>query len=333
MTPLSFEQRYGGDWNELEQLLKVAFGQSAWQSQKVERDQLGARLAHLYRCSCEHLAIARARAYPSYLTERLDDLTQRAHQLIYRQRSWGLDALRTLLLIGIPQQVRAHAQHVWLALAAFGGPLLAMGLLTYFDPTLILSLLDAYTVQNFTEMYGAGADSIGRTRHADTDWQMFGFYIMNNIGIAFQCFASGLFLGLGSLFFLSFNGALIGAVAGYLTERGLADNFYAFVVTHSAFELPAIVLSGAAGLQLGHALLAPGRRTRIHALREAAREAIVIVYGVTAMLLIAAALEAFWSSSRWVPPTVKYSVGAVCWVLVAGYLLWQGRPQRHARAR
>ena len=100
---------------------------------------------------------------------------------------------------------------------------------------------------------------------------MFGFYIRNNIGVAFQCFAGGLFAGLGSLFFLAYNGAFGGAVAGYLTERGLSSTFYSFVATHAAFELTAIVLSGAAGLKIGHALLAPGRRTRVQSLVIATR--------------------------------------------------------------
>ena len=45
---------------------------------------------------------------------------------------------------------------------------------------------------------------------------MFGYYIRNNIGVAFQCFAGGLFAGLGTLFFLAYNGAFAGALAGYL---------------------------------------------------------------------------------------------------------------------
>ncbi len=154
---------------------------------------------------------------------------------------------------------------------------------------------------------------------------MFGFYIRNNVGIAFQCFASGLAAGLGSIFFLVYNGAMFGAVAGYLTERGLGDTFYSFVVTHGAFELTAIVLSGAAGLKLGHSLLAPGRRTRRQSLVHAARECVVIVYGVTAMLVVAAAVEAFWSSAAWVPNAVKYGVAAVCWLGVFAYLALQGR--------
>ena len=77
--------------------------------------------------------------------------------------------------------------------------------------------------------------------------------------------------GSAALFFLAYNGAFAGALAGYLTERGLSSTFYSFVATHSAFELTAIVLSGAAGLRIGHALLAPGRLTRLQSLVQATR--------------------------------------------------------------
>ena len=77
---------------------------------------------------------------------------------------------------------------------------------------------------------------------------MFGYYIRNNISVAFQCFAAGLFVGLGSLFFLAYNGAFSGAMAGYLVDRGLSSTFFSFVVTHSAFELTAIVLVGRGGI-------------------------------------------------------------------------------------
>jgi hypothetical protein len=43
------------------------------------------------------------------------------------------------------------------------------------------------------------------------------------------------------------------------------------------------------------------------------------------MLVIAAFLEAFWSSSTLVPATVKLIVGGVFWVLVIGYFAFAGR--------
>jgi uncharacterized membrane protein SpoIIM required for sporulation len=154
---------------------------------------------------------------------------------------------------------------------------------------------------------------------------MFGYYTRNNIGVAFQCFAGGLFAGLGSLFFLAYNGAFAGAIAGYLTERDMGSTFYSFVATHAAFELTAIVLSGAAGLRIGHALLAPGRLTRRQALVHATHSSAIILYGITAMLIVAAAVEAFWSSASWLPHAVKYSVAAMCWAGVLAYFTLQGR--------
>jgi uncharacterized membrane protein SpoIIM required for sporulation len=99
-------------------------------------------------------------------------------------------------------------------------------------------------------------------------------------------------------------------------------------VTHAAFELTAIVLAGAAGLRIGRALLAPLRQTRVQSLIAASQQSVVLLYGLAAMLLIAAAIEAFWSSATWLPVSVKYGVAALCWITVLAYLTLQGR---HAR--
>jgi uncharacterized membrane protein SpoIIM required for sporulation len=158
---------------------------------------------------------------------------------------------------------------------------------------------------------------------------MFGYYVMHNIGIAFQTFAAGLLFGLGSVFFLIFNGLIIGAVSGHLTEIGYGQTFWSFVIGHGAFELSAIALAGAAGLQLGWALIAPGHLTRGESLRLAAHKSVQMLCGVMVFLLIAAFIEAYWSSTTGIRPWVKYGVGAALWLLVAAYLSLAGR-NRHA---
>jgi uncharacterized membrane protein SpoIIM required for sporulation len=326
MRPLRFEQTYRDEWVELETSLEeIAPGRGRPAARLNQVPASGARIATLYRRACDHLALARARAYPAYIVDRLERMTARAHQAIYYRREYGVARLRRFVTHDFPATVRAHARYVTAATALFLLPTLALGVLVYMRPELILSVVNSDTAASFEEMYSPAAGSIGRLRTASTDWMMFGYYIRNNIGIAFQCFASGLFGGIGSVFFLAYNGAFSGAVAGYLTSRGFSSTFYPFIATHSAFELTAIVLSGAAGLRIGHALLAPGRLSRIQSLTTASRDAIVLVYGVTGMLLVAAVVEAFWSSARWLPPQVKYGVAAACWTAVLGYFVFQGR--------
>ncbi|WP_426140320.1 stage II sporulation protein M [Pseudomonas sp. DWP3-1-2] len=280
-----------------------------------------------YRRICHQLALAQERGYSSHLIDPLQQLAMRGHQQLYRHRSpVGMQVL-SFVMAGFPQLVRAQWRFVCMAGLLFFGSLIGMGLLVYGFPDLVYSVIDPRQVAEMEIMYDPAARRIGQAieRESSDDWMMFGYYIMNNIGIAFQTYATGLLFGLGSLFFLLFNGLMIGAVAGHLTGIGYGQTFWSFVIGHGAFELTAIVLAGAAGLQLGWSLVAPGRLTRGEALRLAAQKSLQLIYGVILFLLIAAFIEAYWSSMSWPAPIIKYGVGAILWALVFSYLAFAGR--------
>jgi len=310
VTPLQFETANAALWSEFEGLLGK-------EDVKLNPE----RFLALYRSACEHLALAQARGFPAHLIERLSILAAHGHQVVYRQSDFGVHRIARVLLNRFPALVRAHWGYVLVAALILLVPALALGVATYGRPELVLSLVDSRTAGSFEQMYGPSAHVIGRVRNAGDDWMMFGFYIMNNIGIAFQCYVTGILFGLGSLLFLAYNGALAGGIAGYITVLGFGGNFYPFIATHSAFELTAIVLSGAAGLRIGRSVLLPGRSTRVSSLQVAARETSVIIFGAAVMLVIAAAIEAFWSSAAWVEPGAKYICAAACWALVALFFL------------
>jgi len=325
MTPLQFETAHAPVWLELETAIAALKKKPRRHAARAKPD--GARFAAQYRQVCEHLALAQARAYPVYLTGRLQTLVHAGHALLYRERNTGLEQLARLLLVEFPQTVRAHRHYLLLASALFVLPLLLSAALAWHQPSFILRLIDVDQVNELRQMYSPSEHALGRLRAADTDVMMFGYYILNNIGIGLRTFASGIFAGIGSIFVLVYNGTMIGGAAGHLlSQKEYAENFLSFVITHGAFELTAIVLAGTAGLRLGWSWIAPGRYTRREALRRAARHAVVLVYGVVVFLLLAAAIEAFWSSARWIAPWTKYAVGSACWLLVLGWLGWQGRP-------
>ncbi len=94
---------------------------------------------------------------------------------------------------------------------------------------------------------------------------------------------------------------------------------------HSAFELTAIALSGAAGLKLGFSLLMPGRKSRYQALLDSAKISVRIMGGVAIMFVLAAFIEAYWSSTQLIDAQIKYTVGAMLWLLVTGYFAFVGR--------
>ncbi len=322
MNQQDFEQRNEPAWKELDNTI-TALGK------KITPDTVtrSATFPQLYRQICHDLAIARERQYTTHMIDRLNLLMMRGHQYLYSARAGNITHIFRFIGGGFPALIRREWRYFWLACALFFLPGIIMGVAVYYWPQMIYTLMDSNTVMQMDWMYSPEAPHVGRERGADDDVQMFGHYIRNNISIGFQTFASGIFFGLGSIFFLLFNGLFIGAVAGYLTQRGYIDTFWSFVIGHGAFELTAIVFAGMAGLKLGFALLAPGRKTRSRALVDAARISIKIVYGVIGMLVIAAFIEAFWSSIKLISPDIKYAVGAALWGLVIVYFLFFGRRQ------
>lgn len=272
-----------------------------------------------YRRLCQHLAMAKSRRYAAGLITRLNGLVQQGYEALYGQTLNNKTSIVEFLIYGFPASLRANARFLWIAAIVFVLPYVAIMIACMVNDQMIYSVIDAGSVRMAESMYDPGLGKLGRERQSDSDIQMFGFYIYNNIGIAFKSFATGIFLGVGSLFVLAFNGLYIGAISGHLTALGYTETFYPFVIGHGSFELTAIVFSGAAGLKLGFSILAPGAHTRTRALQNAAKDAIKIMYGVFVMLLIAAFIEAFWSSSSTLPNAVKYIVGACLWVFVYYY--------------
>ncbi len=322
MKQARFESDQSGFWAEYRALLE----QLERTRRRRNPESPLHRFPRYFRRICGHYALARSRGYSPGLVSELQGLVHRGHgQLHRRPTDWPGQTLG-FLAGGFPRALRRHARAFSLSATLLFGPMLAMGIACFLDSELIYSLLDGGQVAGLESMYDPTNRQPGRgvERQSDTDFAMFGFYVFNNVSIAFRTFAGGIFIGLGSLFFLGFNGLVIGASAGHLSQLGYGETFWPFVSGHGALELTAIAVSGAAGLLLGAALLAPGRRRRLDALRENAMEAVSLITGAMAMLILAAVIEAFWSSSA-IPPGGKYLFGGLWWTLVILYFTLAGR--------
>jgi len=308
MKQHSFEQQHQSTWQRIEDSLE-----------KPAQEDNSKVLAEHYLLMCQHLAIAKERLYDAALVERLNNLVLALYRELYRYRSETRLNFYAFFKRDFPLAIYRHRYYVLLAFLVFVLPGLVAGAWTYFDAEAVYSILDAAEVRQVERMYDPEARKLGREREADTDIFMFGFYIKNNISVAFRCFAGGMVVGIGTLLVLFFNGMFIGSIAGHLTRLDYVDTFYPFVVGHGSFELTAIVFSGAAGLRLGFAIIHPGQFSRLDSLRLAGRDVVPMLYGIVLMLIIAAFLEAFWSSSSTLPVEVKYAVGAILWFLVLVY--------------
>lgn len=327
MKETQFIERRRGEWEAWDRRL-------AKPSRRQKRDQepddgspileLG-ELPGSFRRLARDLALARDRSYSAPLIEQLHHRVLAAHQKIYGAAPAGRSSLLAFVAGGFPVLVRREWRVVLTAFLLFFVPIVIMLVGLHYYPDGVYLVLSPEQVGNFQEMYEPGAEHLGRPRSASSEWAMWGYYIANNVRIDFQCFAGGIAFGVGAIFFLLYNGLVIGGVAGHLTQIGYIDTFWGFVAGHSAFELTGAVLSGAAGLKIGYALIAPGNQTRSAALKSAASVAGGLLAGAATLTFLAAFIEAFWSPNRGMPTTIKYGVGIALWILTWGYLGLAGR--------
>ena len=100
------------------------------------------------------------------------------------------------------------------------------------EPSLAHRVLPGTALYDMEEMYSR---DFGEGERQDA--AMAGFYVRHNTSIAFQCFALGFFLGLGTIYVLLSNGIQLGTVSGYVIAQGHGERFLGFVCGHSSFEL------------------------------------------------------------------------------------------------
>ncbi|MBI4565541.1 MAG: stage II sporulation protein M [Planctomycetes bacterium] len=277
----------------------------------------------LYRRATSDLARARTLKVGSDVVDRLNRLVGRIHFHIYTAPSLPAERILRYFTNGFPQAVRRNRRWVAASAALFLIPALAAFAAVESNPALafVFSVGPEYVRQldeQFGSSFGVEGPSPGAAAMGTS------LYIFNNVQVSFLAFACGVFFGLGSAYILALNGAILGGVTAVVGQYGLSGNFWSFVAPHGGIELSAIVLAGAAGLMVGSKLVNPGPYTRRRALVVASREAARILFGVIALLVAAALIEAAVSPSAW-PRGIKVAIGIANLTGLVTYFTLAGR--------
>jgi uncharacterized membrane protein SpoIIM required for sporulation len=321
MTVGDFEHQNAARWAEYERLVeRVRKGKAGREAEELPRR---------FRELCLDLALAESRLYGARVTERLNELVIRGYEIIYRPRRGGWENFVHFVAVRFPQAVRRDWRLFWLCNVVFWIPFLVVMWSGPHDIRWIQSVLGADGMAAMERMYGGREEQISHLREEyGSNFMMFCFYIYNNVAIDFRIFAGGILAGMGTLFFLLFNGVYLGAAAGYVNHTCNPESFWTFVSGHSSFELLGMVVSGMAGMRLGLAILRPGRLPRVRALVAAGKDALPLIYGAALLTTLAAVVEGFWSAQL-LPSSVKYAAGALGWLLHIAYFTMAGK-ERHA---
>lgn len=318
MRPAEVIARRSPEWRELEadiSWLRTARGR------RLDADRVTA-FARRYRAACSDLGLAIGMRFPATTVDYLQQLVADAHTQLYRIESFSFTGWLRGLLVDVPRRT-LRDPCTWIAAAVFAitfaGAIAASGT----RPGFAVDVVGEAGLARCEEMYADRLEG-GLT---DDRTVMAGFYVFNNAGIGLQCFAAGILGGVGSLVVLTFNGLFLGAVFGHMLASPGRENFMEFVTAHAPCELTAVVLSAAAGLRMGWALIDTRGWSRWESLRRSAAEALGTAGLATVLFFTAAFIEAYVSPSP-LPFAAKAAVAAATTLVMVGYFLVCGLQRR-----
>lgn len=301
-----FIEKHRHQWQELEGL--------AAQIEKHGLRRLGPvnaqRFLQGFRNASHDLAYARTHYPESDLTQYLNSLIGSCQSHVYAVQKTSPAAMVRYLRHDYPQLLRQYKGFILGACAVFmAGAFIGFGMVWH-------------SAENAVYFLPAGMlDAIRENEMGTGEWNyplMSGMIMTNNIGIALKAFVMGITLGIGTLYILFFNGALLGALTAAVYAYGAPLTYWSLILPHGILELTAIFIAGASGLILARGILLPGELARSHSIIQGAQQAISLVFGVAVMLAAAGLIEGFFTPLP-LGPWVKLGFAGVTAVLLGVY--------------
>jgi uncharacterized membrane protein SpoIIM required for sporulation len=318
-TLIHWLRRRVPDWQRLGELL----GQQRDRANEPYPEVI--ELVDRFRSLGRDLSLARALMPGSSLSRELENLFLKAHEAVFRRPGQLKAQLVELFRDEVPRVFAEMRAAIWITVTLFFGTGVLGWLLVSFNP----ELASLFASEKMIEQVQKGElwtdDILNIVPSSVLAVQI----MANNIVVSSFAFALGALYGLGTIYIISLNGFMIGGIFAFTARYDLAGRLFNFVIAHGVVELSVICLAGAAGIQLGHALVYPGLKTRMAAFRDAVKRAGTLLPVVVVFLVGAGVIEGYIS------PDDSYSLGVRVVVGVSyGVLLWMvlsGRIWRRKR--
>lgn len=300
------------DWARLQSLIDRRRGRGTLNADEIRE------LGTLYRAVTSDLALARRDFGGHRVTLFLNQLLTRTHSFIYQEDVSDLKRVTRYFTQTLPRTFRQTAVFTLIAFLLFTIPAIVGYHLMLASPE-NADLLNLEQERDLLAQHDTWTSiPMNQRPYAST------FIMSNNIRIAILAFGGGIAFGLFSVYLLIFNGLVIGGVVGLAAHYDMSQALLGFMFGHGVIELSVIFIASGAGLQLGWALLSPGRYTRVAALGVAARRAVILVVAAVPLLIIAGTIEGFFSPTN-APFSSHLAVGLISGIMLYSYLLLVGR--------
>jgi uncharacterized membrane protein SpoIIM required for sporulation len=276
----------------MRETLFIKKNKDKWEELDVDQTSDPDELSHRYTQVLDDLAYAQTFYPRSKTTQYLNEKAVKFYNKIYSKRREKLSALFTFFRTDLPLAIRQNHRQLLYALI-------------FFFVFVLIGVISAVYESGFLGVI-AGEGYIEKTKNNIQSGDPFGIYKNGNYTVMFLKialhnilitilldYATGILLGLGTLYSLFINGVMLGSFQYFFFEYGVGWESILVIWIHGTLEISAIVIAGGAGLTLGTSMLFPGTLTRLQSLQKGAERSAKILVITVLMLLLAAWLESY----------------------------------------
>jgi len=188
------------------------------------------------------------------------------------------------------------------------------------DPDFVYQILGSGYVEMTINNIERG-DPLAVYKDSDA-FNMFFRITWNNLRVAMITFLFGLFLGVGTFGILVGNGIMVGVFHHLFFRYDLGTEAILTILQHGALELSAIVIAGAAGIQIGRAWFFPGNYSRGQSFRYKAYRGVLIMIGLIPIIIMAGWIESFVTRISDMPDVVRALVILISFGFIIFYFVF-----------
>ena len=249
------------------------------------------KLAELFIQLTDDLSYSKTFYPQSKTTQYLNSLTSKVHQSIYKNKKEKRSRIISFWKYELPKIFFIRRKELLISLTIFFIAIV-IGVVSSEGDTGFVRLILGDSYVNMTQENIKNDDPLSVYKQMN-GVDMFMGITFNNIRVSFYAFMAGLFLSVGTILLLLYNGIMLGTFHHLFYTQDLLLKSLSIVWIHGTLEISSIIIAGAAGLILGNSILFPKTYSRRHSFLISAKDGVKIIVGLIPLFVVAGFLESF----------------------------------------
>lgn len=264
------------------------------------------KLAELFIQLTDDLSYSKTFYPQSKTTQYLNSLTSKLHQSVYKNKKEKRSRIISFWKYELPEIFFARRKELLISFVVFFIAVVIGVVSSEGDIGFVRLILgDSYV--NMTQENIKNDDPLAVYKQMN-GVDMFMGITFNNIRVSFYAFMAGLFLSVGTILLLLYNGIMLGTFHHLFYTQDLLFKSLSIVWIHGTLEISSIIIAGAAGLILGNSILFPKTYSRRQSFLISAKDGVKIIIGLIPLFIAAGFLESFVTRFTQMPIFINLTI-------------------------